>query len=69
MFIINTTISLISVAMVLFVYGIIKKPPAAELNIFGLETKPNFEFIDIMVEETRTTCLFICNSGLKNIFA
>jgi hypothetical protein len=48
---------------------LIKKAPKADLNIFGLVPKPNFEFMDKMVDETQTTCLFIRDSGLENIFA
>ncbi|MDA3930468.1 MAG: hypothetical protein PF541_16080 [Prolixibacteraceae bacterium] len=48
---------------------LIKKSPAADLNIFGLEANPNFGFMDRMVAETQTTCLFIRDSGLENIFA
>jgi hypothetical protein len=48
---------------------LIKKAPKADLNIFGLVPKPNFEFMDRMVDDTQTTCLFIRDSGLENIFA
>jgi solute carrier family 12 sodium/potassium/chloride transporter 2 len=48
---------------------LIKKAPSADLNIFGLGTNPDFEFMERMVGETQTTCLFIRDSGLENIFA
>ncbi|NQU86515.1 MAG: amino acid permease [Mariniphaga sp.] len=48
---------------------LIKKAPSADLNIFGLVPNPNFEFMERMVDETQTTCLFIRDSGLENIFA
>lgn len=48
---------------------LIKNPPKADLNIFGLEPHPNLSFMDKMVDDTRTTCLFIRDSGLENIFA
>lgn len=47
----------------------IQQAPMADINIFGLVPNPNFEFMDKMVEETQTTCLFIRDSGLENIFA
>lgn len=47
----------------------IQQAPVADINIFGLIPNPNFEFMDTMVEETQTTCLFIRDSGLENIFA
>ena len=48
---------------------LIKDAPPADLNIFGLDPHPNFDFMDRMVDETQTTCLFIRDSGLENIFA
>ncbi len=48
---------------------LIKNPPESDLNIFGLDPHPNFVFMDKMVDETQTTCLFIRDSGLENIFA
>ena len=48
---------------------LIKKAPSADLNIFGLVPNPDFEFMKKMVDETQTTCLFIRDSGLENIFA
>ena len=46
----------------------IKKAPPADLSIFGLVPNPDFEFMKKMVDETQTTCLFIRDSGLENIF-
>jgi hypothetical protein len=48
---------------------LIKNAPNTDLNIFGLEPDPNFEFMEKMVDKTQTTCLFIRDSGLENIFA
>lgn len=48
---------------------LIKNAPIADLNIFGLVPDPNFEFMEKMVDKTQTTCLFIRDSGLENIFA
>ena len=48
---------------------LIKNAPSADLNIFGLVPNPDFEFMGKMVDETQTTCLFIRDSGLENIFA
>lgn len=47
----------------------IGQSPAADLNIFGLAPTPDFRFIEEMVSETRSTCLFIRDSGLENILA
>lgn len=43
--------------------------PNADLNIFGLVPKPDFEFMKKMVNSTQTTCLFIRDSGMENILA
>lgn len=48
---------------------LIKNAPPADLNIFGLVPDPDFDFMEKMVDETQTTCLFIRDSGLENIFA
>jgi len=47
----------------------VHKAPAADINIFGLVPDPDFDFIERMVDETHTTCLFIRDSGLENILA
>ena len=41
--------------------------PNADLNIFGLDTTPDFAFMEKMVDHTQTTCLFIRDSGMENI--
>ncbi len=41
----------------------------ADLNIFGLVPEPDFDFIEKMVDQTGTTCLFVRDSGLENILA
>jgi hypothetical protein len=43
--------------------------PEADLNIFGLTPEPDFDFMEKMVEDTSTTCLFIRDSGMENILA
>ena len=43
--------------------------PNADLNIFGLVPKPDFKFMEKMVDSTQTTCLFIRDSGMENILA
>jgi amino acid transporter len=48
---------------------LIHNAPPADLNIFGLEPNPEFGFMEGMVNKTQTTCLFIRDSGLENIFA
>ncbi|WP_366520148.1 hypothetical protein [uncultured Carboxylicivirga sp.] len=37
--------------------------------MFGLDLKPNFKFMDRMVDETPTTCLLIRDSWLRIILA
>jgi len=43
--------------------------PNADLNIFGLVPEPDFKFMEKMVDNTQTTCLFIRDSGMENILA
>lgn len=43
--------------------------PEADLNIFGLIDQPDFNFMEKMVDNTQTTCLFIRDSGMENILA
>lgn len=43
--------------------------PDADLNIFGLVPDPDLEFMEKMVDQTETTCLFIRDSGMENILA
>lgn len=43
--------------------------PTADLNIFGLVPEPYFKFMEKMVNNTQTTCLFIRDSGMENILA
>lgn len=43
--------------------------PNADLNIFGLVPEPDFKFMEKMVNNTQTTCLFIRDSGMENILA
>ena len=47
----------------------IQNSPDADLNIFGLDTEPQFGFMEKMVNNTDTTCLFVRDSGLENILA
>ena len=47
----------------------VQDAPEADLNIFGLTPDPSFDFMESMVEQTSTTCLFIRDSGTENILA
>jgi hypothetical protein len=47
----------------------VQNAPTADLNIFGLVQDPNFDFMHEMVETTKTTCLFILDSGHENVLA
>jgi len=48
---------------------LIQNAPEADLNIFGLIDQPDFIFMEKMVDNTQTTCLFIRDSGMENILA
>lgn len=47
----------------------IQQAPEADLNIFGLVPEPDFEFMERMVQDTQTTCLFVRDSGQENVLA
>ncbi len=43
--------------------------PEADLNIFGLASEPNFEYIENVVQKSKTTCLFVRDSEMESVFA
>jgi amino acid transporter len=43
--------------------------PQADLNLFGLISDPDFDFIHRMVERTNSTCLFVRDSGQESALA
>ena len=45
------------------------RAPQADLNIFGLAPDTNFGFIRRMVRTTKSTCLFVQDSGRENVLA
>ena len=47
----------------------VPRAPLADLNIFGLLEEPDFDFVRRMVEETRSTCLFVRDSGTESALA
>ncbi len=47
----------------------IGQAPQADLNIFGLPDEIDFDFARQMVEETKSTCIFVRDSGDENALA
>jgi len=47
----------------------IANAPLADLNIFGTLEEPNFDFVDKMVEQTASSCVFVRDSGFENVMA
>lgn len=43
--------------------------PQADVSISGLPDPPDLEFVHRMVEATRSTCLFVRDSGEENVLA
>ena len=43
--------------------------PIADVNIFGIFEKFNYQVYEDMTIKANTTCLFVRNSGHENIFA
>ncbi len=46
-----------------------ERAPQADLNLFGLLSDPDFDFARRMVEATRSTCLFVRDSGRESALA
>jgi hypothetical protein len=42
---------------------------SADLNILGLQPEPDFDFVARVVEESRSTCLFVVDSGRESALA
>ena len=49
--------------------SIITKAPSADLNIFGMHEDLEFGFVKEMSEKTKSTCLFVKDSGHESILA
>ncbi len=49
--------------------AIITKAPPADLNIFGMNEDLDFEFVKEMSVKTKSTCLFVKDSGHESILA
>lgn len=47
----------------------IRHAPESDLNIFGLSSEPDFRMMELLVERSQTTCLFVRDSGLESVFA
>ncbi|PSQ84752.1 MAG: hypothetical protein BRD40_00880, partial [Bacteroidetes bacterium QS_1_65_9] len=43
--------------------------PQADLSVFGMLPEPDFDFCRRMVESTRSTCLFVRDSGRESALA
>ncbi|MDX1579526.1 MAG: amino acid permease, partial [Gemmatimonadota bacterium] len=47
----------------------VQRTPEPDVSIFGLTSTPNLSFIQTMVRESRSTCLFIRDSGAESVLA
>jgi solute carrier family 12 (sodium/potassium/chloride transporter), member 2 len=47
----------------------IERAPTADLNILGLQPDPDFDFVRDMVTRSRSTCLFVADSGRESALA
>ena len=45
------------------------RAPQDDVSLFGIPDPPDFEFVDRMVEATRSACLFVRDSGEENVLA
>ena len=48
---------------------VIRNAPVADLNIFGMDEDLKFEFVKEMSAKTKSTCLFVKDSGHESILA
>jgi hypothetical protein len=48
---------------------IVKNAPSGDLNIFGMEDNPQFDFVMKMRKLTNSSCLFVKDSGHESILA
>ena len=48
---------------------IVSQAPLADLNIFGMDEKIEFEFVKEMSQKTNSSCLFVKDSGYESILA
>ena len=48
---------------------VLNNAPPADLNIFGMDEHFKFEFIQEMTEKTKSSCLFVKDSGHESILA
>jgi hypothetical protein len=48
---------------------VVPSAPQADLNLFGLTDDPDFDFMRSMVRTTRSSCLFVRDSGEENALA
>lgn len=47
----------------------VREAPRADLNVFGLPSDPDFDFVRRMVEEARAACVFVRDSGQESALA
>ncbi len=47
----------------------VPEPSQADLNIFGMASETDFEFVCSMVDPTRSSCLFVADSGQESALA
>ncbi|MFB6345671.1 MAG: amino acid permease, partial [bacterium] len=49
--------------------GTLEEAPQADLDVFGIGTEPDFDFMQRMLDQTESACLFSQDSGRENILA
>ncbi len=50
-------------------YDCITQAPQGDINFFGLQTKPDFEFVQKIIDLTGASCLFMSDSGNESALA
>ncbi|MEO6445954.1 MAG: hypothetical protein ABIZ91_15090 [Gemmatimonadaceae bacterium] len=47
----------------------VRQAPASDMDILGLRSGPDLEFVGEMVRATRSSCMFAADSGLERVLA
>ena len=43
--------------------------PQSDMDVFGMAAEPDLDFVRQMVRATRSSCLFVSDSGQESAFA
>lgn len=47
----------------------VRQAPQSDMDVMGLKSGPDFQFVEAMVQATRSSCMFAVDSGLESALA